>query len=140
MERDIVKPPSVGTGVRRVPFVKGAGVFFLPQHFPSSLSNSLSEQRQDISHRNAAGACRAKDQCSGAPCWDRGEEGEGGSDGKKVRVGQERRKKCGLEEKVRMREGGSGAEYVCGRGRKTMRVGGGFIGSRVCSSTSGLSM
>lgn len=30
MERDIVKPPSVGMGVRRVPFVKGAGVFFLP--------------------------------------------------------------------------------------------------------------
>lgn len=38
MEHDIVKPPSVGKGVRRVPFVKGAGVFFSP--FPSSLTLS----------------------------------------------------------------------------------------------------
>lgn len=86
MERDIVKPPSVGRGVRRVPFVKGAGVFFPPQHFPCSLSNSLSEQRQDISHRNTAGACRARDRCSGV--WT-GTEGrregrrmEGGMGGK----------------------------------------------------------
>lgn len=42
-----------------------------------------------------------------------------------MRAGQERRKKCGLEEKVRMKEDGSGAEYVCGRGRKTTRGGGG---------------
>lgn len=40
-------------------------------------------------------------------------------------MGQERRKKCGLEEKVRKREDGS-AEYVCGRGRKT--IGGGLEG------------
>lgn len=74
MERDIVKPPSVGRGVRRVPFVKGAGVFFPPQHFPCSLSNSLSEQRQDISHRNTAGACRARDRCSGVWTGTGGEE------------------------------------------------------------------
>lgn len=84
MERDIVNPPSVGTGVRRVPFVKGAGVFFPPQHFPGSLSNSLSEPRQDISHRNATGACRAKDQCSGVRIGTGGGV-EGRSDGEKVR-------------------------------------------------------
>lgn len=103
MEHDIVKPPSVGTGVRRVPFVKGAGVFFPPQHFPGSVSNSLSEQRQDISHRNTTGACRAKDQCSGARAWTEGRRegrgwkgGRGGSDGKKVREVQQGRRKCGV--------------------------------------------
>lgn len=44
MERDIVKPPSVGTGVRRVPFVKGAGVFF-----PSSTLSRLSSQTHCLS-------------------------------------------------------------------------------------------
>lgn len=79
MERNIVKPPSVGTGVRRAPFVKGARVFFPPQHFPGSVSNSLSEQRQDISHCNATGACGAKDQRSGARVGQEGrrERGEG---------------------------------------------------------------
>ena len=38
----------------------------------------------------------------------------------KVREGQERRRKCGVDGKVRKREDES-AEYVCGRGRKTMR-------------------
>lgn len=99
MERDIVNPPSVGRGVRRVPFVKGAGVFFPPQHFPGSLSNSLSEQRQDISHRNATGACRAKDQYSGVRNGTEGVGAEGGCDGGKVREGQEGKKKCGLDEK-----------------------------------------
>lgn len=125
MERDIVKPPSVGTGVRRVPFVKGAGVFFPPQHFPGSVSNSLSEQRQDISHHNTAGACRAKDQCSGARAGTEGRrEGRGKNGGRegvteKVREGQERRRKCGVVVEVRKREDES-AEHVCGRGRKTM--------------------
>lgn len=40
MERDIVKPPSVGMGVRRVPFVKGAGV---PPPLPSFPSLTLSQ-------------------------------------------------------------------------------------------------
>lgn len=34
MERDIVKPPSVGMGVRRVPFVKGAGAPTPPTPIP----------------------------------------------------------------------------------------------------------
>ncbi len=128
MERDIVKPPSVGTGERRVPFVKGAGVFFPPQHFPGSVSNSLSEQRQDISHRNTTGACRAKDQCSGAWAGTEGRtEGRGGKNGgraraiAKVREGRRRKRKCGVGRKVRKRED-EGAEYVCGRGRKTVGV------------------
>lgn len=96
MERDIVKPPLVGMGVQRVPFVKGAGVFFPLQHFPGSVSNSLSEQRQDISHRNTTGACRAKDQSSGAWAGTEGRrEGKGENGGKegateKVREGKER--------------------------------------------------
>lgn len=60
MSRDIVKPPLASRGVRRVPLVKGARLFFpLSQHFPSSVPNSLSELRQDISHCGASGACRA---------------------------------------------------------------------------------
>lgn len=50
MERDIVKPPSVGMGVRRVPFVKGAGVppplFPLLNTFPAhSQTHCLSKGR-----------------------------------------------------------------------------------------------
>lgn len=93
MERDIVKPPLVDMGVRRVSFVKGAGVFFPPQHFPGSVSNSLSEQRQDISHRNTTGACRAKDQCSGAYAGTEGRrEGKGENGGREKE--REQRKRC----------------------------------------------
>lgn len=145
MERDIVKPPSVGTGVRRVPFVKGAGVFFPPQHFPGSVSNSLSEQRQDISHRNTTGACRAKDQCSGARAGTEGRrEGgkgknggrEGGSDGKGERGARKRRWKCGVDRKSE--EEGRRERRVCVWEREKDH--GGVRGSGVCSSTSGLSM
>lgn len=75
---------------------------FPPQHFPGSASNSLSQQRQDISHRNATGACRAKDQCSGAWARTEGEREEWkGGEGvtEKVREGQPSRRKCGVDGK-----------------------------------------
>lgn len=94
MERNIVKPPSVDAGVRRVPFVKGAGVFFPSQHFLGSALNSLSERRQDISHRGSAGARGAGDRRSGARA---GQGREGANE--KVRGGQEKRRKCRVEGK-----------------------------------------
>lgn len=62
---------------------------------------------------------------------------EAGSDGEKVREGQEGKKKCGLDEKSE-EEGRRERKRVCVWEREEDR--GGVGGSGVCSSTSGLSV
>lgn len=61
---------------------------------------------------------------------------EGGSDGEKVREGQEGRKKCGLDEESE--EEGRQECRVCVWEREEDH--GGVGGSGVCGSTSGLSV
>lgn len=103
MERHIVKPPLSGQGSAKGSICQKKRVpesFSPPQHSPNpllphSLSNSLSEQRQDISHRNSSSL-----QGSESPDWDGelgGWGGERGAPKEKEMWVRRSREECGGE-------------------------------------------